>query len=93
MNENPQEALCLTISSKNDTLEFIKHNDLHYWVYINGMMSDVRIPRHIADEAVRDFEHKGNYHKLYMTFVFGKSMYNKAKTMGVFIDLSPESFI
>lgn len=93
MEDNPQEALKLTISSRNNTLEFIKHRDLHYYVYVNGMMTDVRIPRHIADEVVRDFDNDGNYSELYASFMFGKSNYNKGNVLNILVDICPECFI
>lgn len=96
MDANPQEALHLTIEDKKgNTIEFISHQDLHYWLYFNGVMLDVNLPRHVAEGIVREFKGNGKqaYDKLISNLWFGKSKYNRKKVDKFFVALAPEFYI
>ena len=87
MEGNPQEHLAHTIENDTDTLEFIRHQDLHYWIYINGQMTDARFPRHLnLRESIRE-------NKLYINISYGESQYNKKKITNFFKIITPEYFL
>jgi hypothetical protein len=87
MNDNPQAELILSIDNGKDTVEFIRHQDHHFWVYFNGLMTDTYYPRH------DDFDKNINHIKIFRNLWFGKSLYNKTKITNFFIELVPEEFL
>ena len=84
--ENPQENLVRTISYKKNTIEFIKHQDHHLYLYFNGQKLDVIHPRSCDLYSQTTAE-------LYKDLVFGKSRFNKSRVQGFFQKVIPEYFL
>ena len=78
MENYKQDHLAYTVTSENKetVLEIIKHGDLHYWIYINGSLTDVMLPRNIAEDVIRDIRYSKNHLNLFNVLKFGNSMYN-----------------
>lgn len=88
MEDNPQEYLALTLENLDgDVLEFIKHQNLHYYVYYNGAKTDVRFPRH------EQFNKNMKRIKIFKKLWYGNSKYNKRKIGAFFANLIPEHFL
>ena len=90
---NPQQTLGLTIETDTDTLEFIEHQDLHFWLYVNGCMTDVKIPRHISREVIYNYRSDSNPKQLMDSLTFGISKYNKKRVQKILIDFAPQYFV
>ena len=82
-----QELLYMTIKNSKDVIEFIKHNDNHYWVYYNGQQTDTMFPRSLS------FNKNDKPYEIFKELWFGKSLYNKEKITNFFKDLEPEEFL
>lgn len=87
MESNPQDYLALTLKNDTCTIEFIKHQDLHYWIYFNGVMTDAMFPRHL------NFNTYMKPYQIYDNLWFGKSKYNEKKVKKFFMNLIPEHFL
>ena len=74
-----------TITYNNNTIEFIQHEDYHYWLYYNGTLTDTYFPRHL--EYTKDLK------ELYDELRFGSSRYNRKRIESFFADINPEYFI
>jgi len=93
-----QEYLANTIYIGEYTIELIAHKDLHHYIYINGALTDMRIPRHIADNisyeiaSAKDLG-KQEYEILLENISYGKSKYNKRLLKKIIKEKYPEYFI
>jgi len=85
--ENPQVKLIKSISYKKDTVEFIKHQDYHLYLYFNGQKLDVIHPRSC------DLYQDTSVVEIYKDLIFGKSRFNKSKVQGFFQKVIPEHFL
>ncbi len=75
------------IRPMDDTcIELIKHEDLHLWLYYNGQLTDVMLPRHINmyDYSLDDIYEELNY---------GCSFYNETRVKDFFKKVMPEYFL
>ena len=86
MTHDTQRSLELTLSTSN-TIEFIRHDDGHSWLYFNGNPTDCRYPRHLHD--LRYVEHR----EIYQDIVYGESKYNQERIREFFRELYPEEFL
>ena len=95
MENYEQKFLVQTMySNDGDTvLEFIEHGDLHFWVYINGVLTDVMLQRASAGHHLSEFDYNNNHFELYNALRLGKSKYNQQRVRQFFAELEPESFV
>ena len=87
MEDNPQEHLEHSIIYGDNCIEFIKHQDHHFWIYFNGAKTDAIIPRHL------DFHKRMKVVKIYKKIWYGKSIHNKKRITSFFADVIPEHFL
>ena len=85
--ENPQEYNALELTYEDNSLEFIRHQDLHYWVYYNGVKTDARFPRH------ENFNKNMGHYEMFQKIWFGQSTYNKRVITKFFQNIVPEEFL
>lgn len=80
MDDNPQECSAGMIEVQVDnrwySIEFVRHRDHHYYMYLNGCKTDVKFSRHLQMFEYKKFtleyflENIGN-------LSFGQSLHNK----------------
>ena len=87
MSNETQMELVLTIENEIDTIEFIQHKDLHYWVYFNGSKTDSMYPRHLH------FDKNMKMYEIFRDLWYGASKYNKKRITNFFKELIPEEFL
>jgi len=88
-NDQEKYGLCIRVKIQGVeyVLELIGHRDYHYWVYINGNLTDVRYPRH------KEFNKNMRRYKIYQNLTFGLNVYNKEIVTKIFKEVTPENFL
>lgn len=91
-----QKSLQGFINVGDDCVEFIKHDDFNVYVYINGMLTDILLHRHLDLEILRgyvDEVSEEELHNIYTLLIFGKSRYNKNRISKLFAEYAPQYFV
>ena len=99
MDDNPQEALiCSTDVVYGDQeycMEFIRHKDLHVYIYLNGLKTDCFIVRSYHDYNYKDHINTDPYglsNIIEHTWT-GKSKYNVRLIEGIFKIYAAEHYV
>lgn len=92
---NHQVALISTIVYGKKTLEIIRHEDLHYYIYINGCKSDVKFYRSVFNcgGGIEQMKTLEGIYGLKDYIGYGMSKYNKNIIEGIFRKAFAEDYI
>jgi len=93
-----QIYLANTIYIGEYTIELIAHKDLHHYLYINGNLTDMLIPRNIVDNVSYEIDcaqdlGKEEFEILLENIIYGKSEYNEKLLTNIIKEEFPEYFV